>query len=249
MSEPPAEAPARTVALTRDRSRDAMARTTETLRQMILSGEIAPGAELSQVELARMVGVSTTPVREALRQLEVEGLVESRRNRRPRVPAFDPGDLDAVYCTRVLLESLAISITVPRMSRAELAEIGGDLDAMREAGSHEDLAAWDIAHTSFHTRLIFGCEPALRRQIRLMMSRADHYRRMSVLSERPFGWRLGESEHAAILDACETRDPQLAAVLLSRHLARSARAVLAHLAPEREAVSLDAALRMVGAEG
>jgi DNA-binding GntR family transcriptional regulator len=214
---------------------------------MILAGEIPPGAELSQVELGRMVGVSATPVREALRQLEVEGLVESRRNRRPRVPAFDAGDLDAVYCARVLLEALAISVTVPAMSSSELADLRADLDAMRAAGSSEDLTAWDIAHTSFHTRLIFGCEPALRRQIRMMMSRADHYRRMSVLSERPFGWRLGESEHEAILCACEARDPQLAAVLLARHLARSARAVLANLAADRDPVSLNAALLMVGA--
>lgn len=215
---------------------------------MIVSGEIPPGSELSQVELARMVGVSTTPVREALRQLEVEGLVQSRRNRRPRVPAFDPGDLDAVYCARVLLESLAITLTVPGLGETGLGELRDDLDAMRRAGASEDLTAWDIAHNSFHTRLIFGCEPALRRQIRLMMSRADHYRRMSVLSERPFGWILGESEHEAILGACEEHDAQLAAVLLARHLARSARAVLAHLAPERQAPSLEAALRMVGAE-
>jgi DNA-binding GntR family transcriptional regulator len=232
---------------TGSRGREAAAYTTETLRQMILSGEIAPGAELSQVELGRMVGVSATPVREALRQLEVEGLVESRRNRRPRVPAFDAGDLDAVYCARVLLETLAISITVPGMSARELADLRAELDTMRAAGGCEDLTAWDIAHTAFHTRLIFGCEPALRRQIRMMMSRADHYRRMSVLSERPFGWSLGESEHEAILGACEARDAQLAAVLLARHLARSARAVLANLAPDRDPLSLNAALRMVGA--
>ncbi len=232
----------------REHLRDAAARTTETLRRMIVAGEIPPGSELSQVELARMVGVSTTPVREALRELEAEGLVESRRNRRPRVPAFDPGDLDAVYCTRVLLEGLAISITVPSMSAEDLRSLRGDLEAMHEAGTAEDLAAWDIAHNAFHTRLIFGCEPALRRQIRLMMSRADHYRRMSVLSERPLSWRRGESEHEAIVRACEQCNPQLAAMLLARHLARSARAVLAHLDPEREAHSLNAALKMLGAE-
>ena len=71
----------------------------------IVTGEIPPGAELSQVKLAEITGVSTTPVREALRQLEVEGLVESRRNRRPRVPSFDPEDLDAVYASRILLEA------------------------------------------------------------------------------------------------------------------------------------------------
>ncbi|MEA2631083.1 MAG: hypothetical protein QOE66_1302, partial [Chloroflexota bacterium] len=80
-------------ALETGRRRDAVAIATERLRQLIVTGEIPPGSELSQVKLAEMTGVSTTPVREALRQLEVEGLVEARHNRRPRVPAFDPDDL------------------------------------------------------------------------------------------------------------------------------------------------------------
>lgn len=231
-----------------ERRRDAVAAATRALRQLIVTGEIPPGSELSQVELGRMLGVSATPVREALRRLEVEGLVQSRHNRRPRVPAFDPGDLDGVYCSRILLEGLAISVTASKIGAAELADLRGDLDTMRAAGACEDIDAWDAAHASFHTRLIFGSEPALRRQIRLLMARADRYRRMSVLGERPFGWALGESEHEAILRACEAREQQLAAILLARHLARSARSLLAHLAPEAQAVSLTAALRMLGAE-
>lgn len=88
------------------RDRDAVALAIDSLRTMIVTGEIPPGTALSQVELAGRIGVSTTPLREALRQLEAEGLVEPRRNRRPRVPPFDPDDVVSVYCGRVLLESL-----------------------------------------------------------------------------------------------------------------------------------------------
>jgi DNA-binding GntR family transcriptional regulator len=229
--------------------RDTVAIAAERLRQLIVTGEISPGAELSQVALAGMIGVSTTPVREALRQLEAEGLVESRRNRRPRVTAFDPGDLDAVYCSRVLLESTALSITVPAMTATDLDAIEADLDAMRAAGAGEDLAAWDEAHSSFHNRLVADCGPALRRQIRLTMSRADRYRRMSVLGERPYGWALGESEHAAIFHACEQHDTPRAVSLLASHLARSAFSVLDHLAPDHRPVALAAALKIVGVDG
>jgi DNA-binding GntR family transcriptional regulator len=230
------------------RRRDAVAVATERLRQLIVTGEIPPGSELSQVKLAEMTGVSTTPVREALRQLDVEGLVEARHNRRPRVPAFDPDDLDAVYCSRILLEATAIGVTIPAMSEIDLGALGEDLEAMREAGRLEDIDAWELAHSSFHTRLVDGCGPALRRQIRLMMSRSYRYRRMSVLGERPHGWSTGEAEHMAILHACERREPEAAAALLAVHLARSAYSVLEHLGPGLRAEAMPAALRALGVE-
>jgi DNA-binding GntR family transcriptional regulator len=235
-------------ALETGRRRDAVAIATERLRQLIVTGEIPPGSELSQVKLAEMTGVSTTPVREALRQLEVEGLVEARHNRRPRVPAFDPDDLDAVYCSRILLEATAIAVTIPTMTEVDLGAIGEDLEAMREAGRLEDIDAWELAHSSFHTRLVDGCGPALRRQIRLMMSRSYRYRRMSVLGERPYGWSTGETEHMAILRACERRETEAAAVLLAVHLARSAFSVLEHLGPGLAGAAMPAALRALGVD-
>ena len=108
---------------------DAVGRAHAQLRRLIVRGDLAPGRELSQVELARRTGVSTTPLREALRRLEAEGLVESRRHRRPRVRPFDRQDLDSVYAARVLLEPLALRLTVPRLT-------AGDLSAL-----HERLAA------------------------------------------------------------------------------------------------------------
>jgi DNA-binding GntR family transcriptional regulator len=215
---------------------------------MIVTGELPPGSELSQVRLAELTGVSTTPVREALRQLAVEGLVEARHNQRPRVPAFDPDDLDAVYCSRILLEATAIGITVPALSEVDLAALGEDLEAMRAAGRVEDIEAWELAHASFHTRLIDGCGPALRRQIRLMMSRSYRYRRMSILGERPYGWGTGEAEHKAILATCERRAGEEASLLLATHLARSAFSVLDHLGPGLAGPAIPAALRTLGVD-
>lgn len=235
-------------ALGKGRRRDAVAVATERLRQLIVTGEIPPGSELSQVRLAEMTGVSTTPVREALRQLAVEGLVEARHNQRPRVPAFDPDDLDAVYCSRILLESAAIAITVPKLSEVELDALGEDLEAMRAAAQIEGIDAWEIAHSSFHTSLVDGCGPALRRQIHLMMARSHRYRLMSVLGERPYGWSTGEAEHEAILRACRDREPRAAARLLAVHLARSALSVLEHLDPAGTPVAIRTALQTVGVD-
>ena len=107
---------------------------------LIVRGALAPGRELSQVELARRTGVSTTPLREALRRLEAEGLVESRRNRRPRVRPFDCQDLDSVYAARVLLEPLALRLTVPRLTAGDLSALRDRLDAMRRVAAQVEIA-------------------------------------------------------------------------------------------------------------
>ena len=184
---------------------------------MIVSGRIAPGTELSQVGLAETLGISTTPLREALAQLEAEGLVEQRRNRRPRVPPFDPLDLDAVYSNRVLLESLAIALAVPRMTADDHLALHADLDAMDAARAGDDSDAWDTAHGAFHARLVAANPAPMRLQIASLMSRSDRYRRMSVRSDTAGGRETGAEEHAAIVAAAVAGDASLAALLLARH--------------------------------
>ena len=79
----------------------------DLLRRLILGGRLAPGVVLSQVELARRLGVSRTPVREALRLLQQAGMVSAEPNLRCRVLGFDPDDIEALYMKRILMESLA----------------------------------------------------------------------------------------------------------------------------------------------
>jgi DNA-binding GntR family transcriptional regulator len=237
-SRAPKHAPSR-------RDRDSVDRAVERLRMLIVTGEIAPGSQLSQVELARRLGLSTTPVREALRQLEAEGLVESRRNLRPRVPVFDPSDLDAVYSSRILLESLGLALTIPALGDAGVARLHKDLEQMRSAATRRRMVAWEKAHGAFHTRLVSGCNGTLANQIRVMMDRSYRYRHMSVLGEQPHSWQTGDREHEAIVRACEDRDVREAQGLLARHLSRSAFSVQAHLAPDSELRAVQAALEMV----
>ncbi|MEN3284803.1 MAG: hypothetical protein V7607_5943 [Solirubrobacteraceae bacterium] len=228
------------------RSRDAVAEAFDELRARILAGDIAPGTELSQVQLARELGVSTTPLREALRRLEAEDLVEARRNRRPRVPVFDVTDVDTLYCSRVLLESLGISLAVPRMTAEDIEALRTTLEEMGAAAERNDSAAWDVLHIAFHMGLVAGCSEPMRRQIASLMARSDRYRRMSIAATDAAGGRAtGAAEHAAILAACDAGEPRTAALLLSQHLARSAIVVVAHFAPDTDPVSVRRALQMV----
>jgi DNA-binding GntR family transcriptional regulator len=223
----------------------AVAHALAELRARIVSGQLAPGAELSQTGLADELGVSTTPLREALRRLEAEGLIETRPNRRPRVPPFDADDVDALYCSRLALEPLAASLAVPLLGDAGIAALRDDLAAMRHTASGADVSAWDAAHASFHRRLVDTGNPALTAQIAALMARADRYRRLSVHGDDPAGRLVGDGEHAEIVEAAAARDGDCAARLLARQLARSALTLVAHLAPEADPVSVRAALRAV----
>ncbi|HLW93858.1 MAG TPA: GntR family transcriptional regulator [Solirubrobacteraceae bacterium] len=235
--------------------RDSVARAHAQLRGLILDGVLAPGSQLSQVALARLTGVSTTPLREALRRLEAEGLVESRRNRRPRVRPFACDDLDSVYAARVLLEPLAVRITVPRLSFGDLSEVRERLAAMRLAALPEDdehaiwdPSAWERAHHAFHLLLINGAPKPLRDEIETLMARADRYRRVSVGADSAAGRAQGDSEHGEIVEACEAGDAEKAARVLRAHLTRSARTVQALVLGNAPLPALDAALAEVGAD-
>lgn len=214
------------------------------LRQLILSGELPEGTVLSQVELARALGVSRTPLREALRMLQEEGLVEAEPNRRARVTGFDPEDLDALYASRVLLEALAIELTVTRLGDEDLVAIEASLAEMRAAAGRRDHAGWEEAHSRFHALLVQGVSERMGRTLRSQADRAERYRRLYQVAD-PRAWAIGDEEHGAIVAACLERAPEVAAQQLARHLARTALSLMAHLAPEQEPRAVRLALRTV----
>src|SRR5256714_7992634 len=117
------------------------------LRQCVLDGTLTPGTKLSQVALADQLGVSRTPLREVLRMLQEEGLVEIEPNQRTRVAGLDPQELDDVYASRILLETLALSMTIGNFGARERAEAKQMLTAMRRAAKAGDFDAWFGAHT------------------------------------------------------------------------------------------------------
>src|SRR3954449_10655230 len=93
------------------------------LRAAILSGEIAEGAVTSQATLAERFGVGRTPLREALRMLQREGLIISEPNRRVRVAGLSADDVEELYIMRIALEAIAIRLTVPVLSATDIAEM------------------------------------------------------------------------------------------------------------------------------
>jgi len=215
------------------------------LRDMLLNGDLRPGTPISQVRLARELGVSATPLREAMRLLQAEGLLVAEHNRRARVAPIDPADIEAVYANRILTEALALRLTVPKLHADDFEGLHEDLLAMADAAQQEDLKAWEPAHRRFHRRLVDGADPALVRMIEPLIDRSERYRRVGLAGSAPRMWEIGNDEHEAIVQACEHRDPDLASTLLARHLARSALTALAKVAPEQEPAAIRTALGMV----
>ena len=155
---------------------------------------------------------------------------------------MDCQDLDSVYAARVLLEPLALRMTVPRLRTADLSVLRDRLVAMRRLGAQVEIASWENAHRVFHRRLISAAPAPLREQIETLMERADRYRRIAVHDDTEQGRAAGDAEHEAIVEACEARDAGRAAAVLRAQLVRSARTAQAIVLPGAELPALEAAL-------
>ncbi|SRR5579884_605832 len=218
------------------------------LREEILNGSIAPGEVLNQVHLARRFGISRTPLREALRILEAEGLVQARPRRRMRVIAVDAEEIDVLYAERILLESMGIALTVPRLRPGELREIQDALEAMHAGEETGNPAEWEAPHKLFHALLVKHAGRPLVRSIVGAGERAELYRRLFVRTD-PMTWALTRKEHDAVLEACLHRDVEEAVRRNARHLARTALVLVGRLDPEIEPRATRQALRFVVPEG
>ncbi|MDB5851748.1 MAG: Transcriptional regulator, partial [Rhodoferax sp.] len=95
----------------------------QSIKTLITDGVLKSGDAVSQLQLTRMLGVSRTPIREAFRRLQAEGLLDAERNHRMRVTVITPGELDAIYSTRIFLESMGVALSVPHMSQEDLVEL------------------------------------------------------------------------------------------------------------------------------
>jgi DNA-binding GntR family transcriptional regulator len=214
------------------------------LRKKILDGTVPPGTVLSQVQLAQEIGVSRTPLREALRMLQKEGLVLAEHNHRVRVADIDIGELESFYASSIMLESLAIALSVPRLTQDDFDKLASALDQMHAASERRDMQSWDEGNRQFHAVLSSYTEGQLRETIKRSIDASERYRRIK-LQNLSRSWEVAEVEHQAIFEACRKGNRDAAVDLLARHLARTALTVIALADPEYEPTAVRTALRLV----
>jgi DNA-binding GntR family transcriptional regulator len=211
------------------------------LRNLILEGVYPPGARLSERDLARTLGVSRTPLREVLRILGREGLVETGRYQRARVAPLDPRALDMLYAGRIQLETLGLALTVPCLQEEDFAELDAALAAMRAAATMEE---WEVPHRRFHHLLVSQAGVQIRNTMDSYADQSQRYRIILAYRE-VHAQSVSAVEHGRILQACRERNREEAVQQYARHLARTALTALAHMAPEYEPVAVRTALALV----
>jgi DNA-binding GntR family transcriptional regulator len=219
----------------------------DRLRDEILRGNIPAGATTSQVALARDLEVGRTPLREALRMLQREGLVISEPNRRVRIAELSAPDAEELYIMRVALETVAIRLTVPLLDSAAIAELEGYMAQMDHFMKASDMRGFRAPHRAFHAHFVSGAGERVSETIAQLFDHAERYR-LAFGGTGPELWGQRRSEHRAILDAAAAGDADLAAERLVAHYARTVALIFAGLDGDHDPAQLRAAIASIAPE-
>jgi DNA-binding GntR family transcriptional regulator len=185
----------------------------DAIKRAILAGELRPGQSLVETELAQMLGVSKTPVREALKTLAGAGLVTMSPYRGATVRAIDPASAAAIYDMRLLLEPEAVRRAIGASTGWASARA-----ALQASGAATDQAQRSLANREFHRALYLACGNSLL--VKTLDDLRDQTALVSALSwEQAPSWQQEAAEHQAILAAARRGAATEAAALLRAHIA------------------------------
>lgn len=198
-------------------------RAYREIRRQIVAGDLPPGAQLKEEELAESCGVSRTPVRDALRRLEAELFVRRSDSQRSFVAEWSIDDIDEMFTLRGMLEGHAAARAAVRASDAEIAELRAHNDAIDAAIDEErraDIEAFLDHNRQFHAIVI---EAAGSERLSAMLARLIEQPvvlRTALLYDRD-QLRRSHREHAELLAAFERRDPDWAQAVMTGHIRRA----------------------------
>jgi DNA-binding GntR family transcriptional regulator len=187
------------------------------LREEILSEHLAPGAELGEMALARSLGISRGPLREALGQLAAEGLVTIVPRRGAVVRRLTRQEFVDAYQVREALESLAIKLAVPRLSFGDKDGLHRMCEQMERAAADGDVDRFFEINREFHARLVRASGNSKLEEVHGQLV-AQMARLMKKSVELRGGTQQSAAEHRAIMAAVDAGDPDLAARLLEEHI-------------------------------
>lgn len=208
----------------------------EILREKILSGEIVAGQPLRQAALAEELNVSRIPVREALLQLEAEGLVTFEPHKGASATELNLDQVDELFELRAMIEGDLLAASIVNISDEALAQATDILTKLDSALGKENAAnTWSELNSEFHNCLYSGADrPQTTDLVNILNKNADRYIRMHLL------WAGGISkagpEHAELLAFCKARDIENAVAKLKLHILNSRDEIKAFLV-QREAIN------------
>ena len=198
----------------------------ETLRSAILDGRIPCGTALRQQDLADLFGVSRMPVREALRQLEAQALLNVVAHKGAVVAPLISGDAVETYALRILLESEALRLSIPLLEKADFEQAARHIDDMETEHDYTEIGRLNrLFHMSLYSKT------PNRRLLSLVEEGLNEEERFLRFNLEAMGLgKLSQDDHRALLLAVEDRDIQRAVKMLENHLNRGVEVITRYLA-------------------
>ena len=200
--------------------RDNVEQVYRRVRELIVEGVIAPGTVMSQVAMADELGISRTPLREALRMLQTEGLVDAQANRRVTVTPISATDLEELVVMRVALETEAVRLSIGRLAPEDIAGLEGRLAEMTHFAKAKDYERWRTPHSAFHRGLTAPAGGRVNATLAQLNDHAERYRRVHIKRSTK-AWQT--QGHREILDVAKDGAREEAARLMAEHLAHGFR--------------------------
>ncbi len=197
----------------------------ETLRTAIIQGRYKANEPLRQDRIARDLGVSKIPLREALVQLKAEGLVTFMPKRGAVVSSLSATEVAEIYIMRKALETVALEQAVPRLGRSDLIRARSVLEIM---DAETDRGQWGDLNWEFHATLYQAARmPLMLQTIHSLHNNVTRY--LIIYLDRLSGLSRSQKEHWQILDACQDQDIQTAKTVLDKHLHQAAENLISYL--------------------
>lgn len=207
----PLQAPGLSVTTVAEQAADA-------IRRRIIAGELPEGFQLRQDALAAELGISRIPVREALVQLEGEGLVRIVPHKGAVVSEMSIEEINELFMLRGLLEPLLLKKSVPRLTAADFAQLDAVLAEYQQALHAQHPARWGELNTQVHHLLLSRADqPRTSAIVATLLQQTDRYTRLQ-LSLSAASCVRAEQEHEELVRLCRSGEVRAAASLLKRHI-------------------------------
>jgi len=203
------------------------------LRESITKGDFPPGMHLVEIPMAQKLGISRGPLREALRILEAEGMIESFPGRGSFVAQITERNIREVYSLRYILETEAVKLAIKNGTQEDIKKLDEILKAMFAAAKNEDTNEVTLLDFQFHTQIWTMADHTLLKEI-LEGFNTQIKRYVAVQTILYEDLTEGISDHKNILEALRNHDEKTAIELINKHLEIASKKVIEHFQTENE---------------
>jgi DNA-binding GntR family transcriptional regulator len=206
----------------------------DKLREMIIRGEIQEGEQLRQDALADEFQVSRIPIREALRQIEAEGLIKIVAHHGAIVSSLSSDEIGELFDIRALLECEVLRLSIPNLKEEDFKRAEAILEAFdRALWTESEVGSWGRLNYQFHSTLYSRANrPRFMSIIQALNNNGDRYTRLHLYLTR--GFEQVRTEHHALLDLCRKREADAACDLLKRHIQNAGKTLMEAVRQRRE---------------